>query len=184
MEISGKIKSIYMDFLNQKPNIVIEMDDDIVEEAFDFLVNKELRISFEEYKKSRSVNANAFYWKLVDALAAGLSAEGFAYKNSDVHMCLLRDYGRFTIETIPKNEEELIPMYFKYYEILGSVLIDNEEFIQVRVFQESHTLNTRDFSRLIKGAIQELGSIGLQPPPEKDASKSLEKWRVSPNGNL
>lgn len=110
-----------------------------------------------EHRQRRSLTQNAYYWAMLNKLAAKLG-----YSDSEVHKDMLRDYGVCEVFYISKA----VPLddYFKYYDV-QQVIGDS---LMVKVYKGSSHMDSSEFTRLINGMREEceLQGIDVMTPEE------------------
>lgn len=121
-----------------------------------WLYNQEKEKIFEikEYKQKRSLSQNAYAWKLINELAnkIGMSKE-------EMYMKMLKAYGQSEIISMlstinPKG-------YFKYFEEIGTGIVNNKEFTHYRIYKGSSEYDTLEMKYLLDGIIQECENVGI-----------------------
>lgn len=116
---------------------------------------------YKEKPKKRSLDANAYYWVLLDQLADVL---GLA--RDDLHKEMLHDFGTWEYNAdgspkwviLPKNEP--LPKDGYFYDTNADVTVKgqnsgNEIGHAYIVIRGSHTYDSKEMSRLINGLVQE-----------------------------
>ena len=105
-EYTGKIESLMTDWLHKEKRMVFQVDQN-AHEAMEALDGKKVTIRLCEYKKKRSLDANAYYWTLVTKLAAILLVS-----NAEIHNRMISAYGfpavigdKSVFATVPDTEE-------------------------------------------------------------------------------
>ena len=123
--------------------------------------NGTYEVSEAKSKKPRSLTQNAYYWVMLNKLAAKLRMP-----DSEVHMNMLRDYGVHDVFSI--LEDVPIDGYFRYYDIIGTGIANGKRFKHVRVYKGSSQMSSAEFSRLIDGMREEcvLQGIDVATPQE------------------
>ena len=132
-----------------------------------FEQDREKLFEINEYKEKRSLSQNAYAWKLINEIGnkVGKSKE-------EVYLQMLKDYGQHEvismISTIdPKG-------YFKYYEVIGTGIVNDKEFTHYKIFKGSSEFNTLEMKIFIDGIIQEATQLGIPTITEKE----LESMRL------
>ena len=111
-------------------------------------LDKNKRYEIKEYKERRSLNANAYAWKLIGEIGNVLRKS-----KEEVYLQILKDYGQSEIVSILSS---ISPSgYFKYYEPIGTGIVNDKEFTHYKIFKGSSEYNTREMSILIDGIVQE-----------------------------
>lgn len=179
MECIGRLKGLGIDLMSRRQKLEIEVDSDIRKE-YDKLKDKEkLRIRIVQYRKKRSLDANAYYWTLLTKLAdvIGLS-------NPEAHNMMLRGYGQSEIfdgkavyVTIPDTEEaEKKVNNATDYHLAPTSQVrlgnDGVMYRTYRLLRGSRTYDTKEMSRLIDGLITCCKEAGI---PETEIASPNEK---------
>lgn len=179
MECIGRLKSLGIDLMSRHQKLEIEIDSDIRKE-YDKLKDKDkLRIRIVQYRKKRSLDANAYYWTLLTKFAdvVGLS-------NPEAHNMMLRGYGQSEIfggkavyVTIPDTEEaEKKVNNATDYHLAPTSQVrlgnDGVMYRTYRLLRGSRTYDTKEMSRLIDGLITCCKEAGI---PETEIASPNEK---------
>lgn len=179
MECIGRLKGLGIDLMSRRQKLEIEVDSDIRKE-YDKLKDKEkLRIRIVQYRKKRSLDANAYYWTLLTKFAdvIGLS-------NPEAHNMMLRGYGQSEIfdgkavyVTIPDTEEaEKKVNNATDYHLAPTSQVrlgnDGVMYRTYRLLRGSRTYDTKEMSRLIDGLITCCKEAGI---PETEIASPNEK---------
>ena len=122
---------------------------------------KRFEVSEETSKKKRSLTQNAYYWVMLNKLAAKLRMS-----DSELHKNMLREYGVYDVFSILDN----IPIdgYFRYYDVIGHGYVNGRRFKHVKVYKGSSQMTSVEFSRLVDGMREEcvLQGIDVATPQE------------------
>lgn len=139
------------------------------EQIIKFLFNQDREKIFEikEHKEKRTLNQNAYCWKLINEMGNKLNKS-----KEEVYKEMLKDYGQCEVvsmlSTISPNG------YFKYYEEIGTGIVNNKEFIHYKIFKGSSEYDTKEMKIFIDGIIQECKQLGIETlTPEQIASMEL-----------
>ena len=131
-------------------------------------LDKDTEYEIKEYKKKRSLDQNAYAWKLITEIGNVLRKS-----KEEVYLQMLKDYGQSEIVSIlssinPKG-------YFKYYEEVGKGTVNNKEFTHYKIFKGSSEFDSKEMSIFIDGVVQEAKQLGIETlTPDKIAElKSL-----------
>ncbi|HIX67345.1 MAG TPA: hypothetical protein H9735_04350 [Candidatus Anaerostipes excrementavium] len=179
MECIGRFKGLGIDLMSKHQKLEIEIDTDIREE-YDKLKDKEkLRIRIVQYRKKRSLDANAYYWTLLTKFA-----DVIGLGNPEAHNMMLRGYGQSEIfdgravyVTIPDTEEaeKKVNNATDYHLAPTSqVRMGNDDVMYrtYRLLRGSRTYDTKEMSRLIDGLITCCKEAGI---PETEIASPNEK---------
>lgn len=118
----------------------------------------------KEKRKGRTKTQNAYYWEMLNKLAAVLGMP-----DSEVHLNMLRDWGVCHMATI--SAETPPEDCFKYFDVQRRV----GDSIEVKVYKGSSQMDTKEFTRLIDGMREECVAQGIDVmTPEEIASLKFE----------
>ena len=135
------------------------------------LKGKELKIKVVQYRKGRSLSANALFWHCVDEIAKALRRDRWS-----VYLSLLKDYGKSTYICVKPNMVESVKKQWRECMELGIVKVNGKPAIQMQVFFGSSTYDTAEMSRLIDGTIDEMRELDLPLPIPTEVTAALEAW--------
>lgn len=141
------------------------------EEILKWLFNQDKEKIFEikEKKEKRSLNANAYAWKLITEIADVLRKS-----KEEVYLQMLKDYGQFEVVSILSSVDPT--GYFKYYEAIGTGIVNNKEFTHYKIFKGSSEFDTREMSILIDGIVQEAKQLGIQTLEDLEIERLVESY--------
>lgn len=141
-------------------------------EIIQYLYNQEKDKLYEikEHKQKRSLNANAYMWVLINEIAnkVRLSKE-------EVYLNMLKSYGQSTIVSLLSDID--YNGFFKYYEVIGSSVLNNKEFTHIRVYKGSSEYNTLEMSILIDGVVQECTNLGIPTINDDELERLKGSWK-------
>lgn len=137
-------------------------------------LDKEIDIEIKSHREHRSLDANALLWACIGDMARYLVRD-----NWGLYMELLRRYGQYTtVLIIPEAVEELKKQYRAIDEV-GETEVDGVDMAYVNCYYGSSTYDTKQFSQLLEGTIQDMKDLGLEPPPSEDMKRALEQWEAT-----
>lgn len=138
---------------------------------------EEWDLTVSKVKKKRSNDANAYYWKLVDKLAAALGST-----KQEIHSQLLGDYG-----TLKTQDGEIVTLMLKsgtdpadfaeYTTYLATYPIGEEEYIVYGVCKGSSEMDSVEFSKLLDGAIYECKEMGIEVLSDIELKRLMESMK-------
>ncbi len=128
--------------------------------------------TIEHKKKKRSLNANAYCWKLCTEIANVLRAS-----KDEIYIKLLKRYGQSSIVSVT---DEAVPMFMKsvkYAEEFGHGTVNDKNFTHIKVFMGSSEYDTRQMSILIDGIVSEAKELKINTltPAELEVMKGAWK---------
>lgn len=140
-------------------------------ELIQWLLDQEPAKQFEvkEWKKRRSLNANAYAWVLISKIADSLRLS-----KEEVYLSMLKHYGQSEIVSVLSDID--VSSYFKYYEEIGRANLQGKEFIHYRIYKGSSEFDTREMAILIDGIIQEAENLGIDTLSENEINRLKSLW--------
>lgn len=145
------------------------------------IVGKDLRITVKEWREKRSLSANAYFHVLADKLRQKLGISMARCKNH-----LIASYGQFEmIGDEPMIYKTNAPEeYMQESETLHTkcVKITEEKGKKVyfyRIYRGSHTYDSAEMSKLIKGTVQECELQGIEVLSPMELERMIGKWKAS-----
>lgn len=137
-----------------------------VEEIIKYLFNEDREKIFEikEYKKHRSLTQNAYMWQLINQIGNKVSKS-----KEEVYLQMLKDYG---VSEVVSMLSSISPKgFFKYYEAIGTGIVNNKEFTHYKIYKGSSEYDTLEMKHLIDGVIQEAEQLGIPTLTENEINK-------------
>ena len=143
-------------------------------------VDTEIDIDIKEHKEKRSLNANAYFHKLVDELRQKLKISFAACKNH-----LITSYGQLEyIDDVPAViKTNIEPKRMREIETLHCLPIAVKEVEEgaywYRLYRGTHTYDSREMAMLIDGTIDECKEQGIETmtPNELERLKGYERYQ-------
>ena len=172
MKLTGKIEAVNVDFVTGVPKITFTISASEKAElmqGYDALKDVELlNIEANPFRRKRSLNANAYAWKLITEIANALRAS-----KDEIYLLMLKRYGQS--ELISVLSEIKIGYYVKYYEPAGESVLNGKTFTHYRVYKGSSEFDTREMAVLIDGIVSEAKALHIptETPAEIERMKSL-----------
>jgi hypothetical protein len=170
-ELTGKIVDVSLDYFSGKPIVRFALNElRPTEVMLDHLRSEEkLSIKIDKYREKRSLNANAYAWKLITEIGnvTRLSKE-------KVYLDMLEQYGQSEIVSILAN---INPSgYFKYYEEVGEGTVRGQLFKHYRIYKGSSEFDTKEMSIFIDGIIYEAQQLGIPTETPDQIAKMKSLW--------
>lgn len=156
MKTRGNLQDIKYS-LNKKTIITFEVE--CRPEDIEKYLNSDLDISFSKHRNKRSLDANACLWACI-----GQIAEKIRTDNWSVYLYMLERYGKYTHVVVRPEAVDDLQRQWRETKVVGDTLIDGEPMKQVLCYYGSSTYNSKEFSRLLDGAISDMSDLGLETP--------------------
>ena len=126
-------------------------------------------VKIDKHREKRSLNANAYLWKLVTEIGNVLNKS-----KEEVYLQMLIDYGQSEIVTILSEID--VKGYFKYYKLAGTSLLNGKEFNHYKIYKGSSEYDTKEMSILLNGVVQEAKNLGIKTKDDIELERLVEEW--------
>jgi len=175
-----KIKGTLVDHLilaDGRQRITVETADDFRGE-YDRLHEKEISAEIKEYRKPRSLDANAYFHVLVNKIAAvqGLS-------DDEVKRALVVRYGTVERDDDGNVIAAMLPMsadidkIYPYTRCYKTVDQDGKTYRCYLFYKRSRYMDSAEMSHLIDGTVQEAQELGIDTDTPDVIARYKEEWR-------
>lgn len=173
MKITGRITGANIDFRTGKPTVCFEINErnDFKQMVDDFKDKEKLSIEVKPYREKRSLNANAYAWKLIGEIADAVRAS-----KEEVYLMMLKRYGQSELVSVLAH----IPVagYFKYFTEQGESTLNGKQFKHYRVYKGSSEFDTREMSILVDGIVSEAKNLGIQTETPDQIAEMKSRWQT------
>ena len=176
MEFTGVIKSINQDFITGDVNITFSVNEKalIFPEYERLKTSKKLRVEAKQYRKRRSLDANAYLWVLLQKMAEVLKSDKWS-----LYLQMLKQYGQFTYIVVKPNAVESVKKQWRECEEIGEVDVNGTKAVQMLCYYGSSTYDTKQMSVLIDGVVSECEELGIETLPPTELARIKEQWGVN-----
>lgn len=177
LDTTGTIKDIDIDYKTHKAKISLLLDTkqlDIVEE----LKNEDkLNIELKKYRKHRSLDANAYFWKLLTELCELAEIDTVEeYKRRIKELGIFRQF-KIEKDNIKTFERMWTAQGIAWFcEIADTTYIGDTEFKIINAYYGSSSFNSKQMSRLIDGVVQDCKAYGIETKPQEEIESLLRSW--------
>ena len=177
MQTTGIIKDINIDYETRKPKISLLLDTKEIEIVEQLKNENKLNIDLKKYRKKRSLDANNYFWKLLQKLSELAEIDTKEeYKRRVKELGIFR---RFRIEKDNVNTFE--KMWTSqgiawFCEVFDTEIIGDTEFKIINAYYGSSSFNTKQMSRLIDGVVQDCKAYGIETKPKEEIESLLKEW--------
>lgn len=186
METQGRLKSL--DRAYPAKNAVVSFEIAATPEECEGLRDIDLDIKLTKHRKRRSLDANAYYWRLVREIARD---QGVSM--TEVHNLMLSQYGQLDILEDGSLNRAIKPVewnwmrseldHYRFSERFVRVIaqgIDGEEQEELLplywVIRGSHTYDTAEMSELIEGIVHEAAGLGIETLTPDEIAHMMELY--------
>ena len=119
--------------------------------------NLDCKIEIKKWFNKRSLDSNAYAWKLISEMADKLSLNDIVMSKDSVYFNMLRDYGQ---STFIKLMQDINPRDYgiKYFEVKQ----EDTKGTTYKVYKGSSEFDSREMTIFIKGIVQECEQLGIE----------------------
>ncbi len=126
-------------------------------------------VKIDKHREKRSLNANAYLWKLVTEIGNVLNKS-----KEEVYLQMLIDYGQSEMVSILSEID--VKGYFKYYKLAGTSILNGKEFNHYKIYKGSSEYDTKEMSILLNGVVQEAKNLGIKTKDDIELERLVEEW--------
>lgn len=177
METTGTLEEINIDYKTGKPKISLLIDDRNKLHTIEELKGIKLKIIAKKYINKRSLNANNYFWKLLQELCELAEIDTIEeYKRRIKELGIFR---RFKIEKDNVNTFEKMwtaQGIAWFCEIADTEYIGDIEFKIINAYYGSSSFNSKQMARLIDGVVQDCKIYGIETKTPAEIESLLESW--------
>jgi len=132
---------------------------------------KEIVVEVKEKRKKRSLNANAYFWQLVNKVAQKLNCT-----DQDVYRRLVKDYGvSTTLMVRPEAQEAFVQIWTEGKDSSGWFCEDLGHGV-IKAYSGTSTYNTQQMSRIIDGLVEECKELNIETLSEDELTHMKTMW--------
>lgn len=176
MKIKGSIKGISKDLTNNKYNLTLELEN-VCKEEYEALKDKELNVELKEYKKKRSLDANAYLWVLLHKMSKIMKLPA-----SEIYKMEIKEIG--VCEILPlKNEavDRFVESWSKnglgwICDIIGES--KHKGFTNIKAYYGSSVYDSKEMSILLNNVVENCKLQGIQTLDELELEKMVKEWGI------
>ena len=177
MQTTGTIKDMNIDYETRKAKISLLLDTKELEIVEQLKNENKLNIELKKYRQKRSLDANKYFWKLLQEICELAEIDTIEeYKRRVKELGIFR---RFRIET--DNVSTFEKMWTSqgiawFCEIFDTEIIGNTEFKIINAYYGSSSFNTKQMSRLIDNLVQDCKDYGIETKSQAEIDSLIESW--------
>lgn len=123
------------------------------------------------YKKKRSLNSNSYAWTLITQIADKLRSS-----KEEVYLQMLKRYGPSSVISIVEEAAEVFEKSVKYSERFGESILNNKNFVHIKVFMGSSEFSTSQMSIFLDGIISECTDLRIPTMTPNEVQRLKEQW--------
>lgn len=177
MQTTGIIEDISIDYKTRKSKISLLLDTKEIEIVEQLKNENKLNVELKKYREKRSLNANNYFWKLLQELCELAEIDTIEeYKRRVKELGIFR---RFKIEkdNIKTFEKMWTAQGIAWFcEIADTEYIGETEFKIINAYYGSSSFNTKQMSRLINDLVQDCQAYGIETKTKAEIDSLLRSW--------
>ncbi len=170
-ELTGKIQGLSQDFGTRRVTLMLTVnEDEAAKNLYDDLHEAEkLSVRIDKYREKRSLNANAYAWKLLTEIANVCRTS-----KDEVYLEMLKRYGQSEIISVLAH----IPIgeYVKYCEEAGESKLNGKLFKHYKVYKGSSEFDSREMSIFLDGIVSDAEELGIQTMTPEQIARLKSLW--------
>ena len=182
METTGRLVDVTMDILNRKLNVTFQIDTKPIEELNALGELDAIDIIAKKHRKKRSLDANAYFHVLVGKIADAMNPP---ISKARAKNMLIGRYGQQEFledgqQVVIKTNisvDEMLEQEFLHCFPCGSQKEKDADVVFYKVYRPSHALDSKEFSILLDGTVQECKVLGIETIPPAELKRMVESWR-------
>jgi len=173
MEFTGTIRGIDKNYITGEINITFSVNEkNTVLPEYEKLKDcKKLRIRAVQYRKKRSLDANAYLWVLLQKMAEVLRTDKWS-----LYLQMLKRYGKFTYIVVKPTAVEAVKKQWRECEEVGEIDVNGDKAVQMLCYYGSSTYDAKEFSILLDGVISEAKDLGIETLPSEELERMMEQY--------
>ena len=152
-------------------NLIIPLPATMEEEISKITPDKTYSVEIKQKRNSRSLDANAALWVLLNEMAVKLKTS-----KDELYLEMLSRYGVFTHVVVKPNVVDRVKAEWRTVRELGEVTVNDQTGIQLQCYFGSSTYDTQEFTRLLDGVIGEARELGITLISDADRALMLAEW--------
>lgn len=177
MEIKAQIVDIGRSYQTSRARITIETDDLSVGQSCKKFTGKDLTVAFKQYRKKRSLDANAYAWVLMDKLSASLNVP-----KKELYRGYIRNIGGNNEVVCVKTEAVQSICSGWSHNGIGWQTETFESKLEgctnITLYQGSSTYDTEQMSRLIDLIVQDCMAVGIETKTPNELAELKALWET------
>lgn len=176
-KLHGIIEDISIDYKTRKSKISLLLDTKEIEIVEQLKNENKLNIELKKYREKRSINANNYFWKLLQELCDLADIETIEeYKRRVKQLGIFKRLKIMAqdVKTVEKIWTDRGIAWF--CEIADTEYIGDTEFKIINAYYGSSSFNTKQMSRLINDLVQDCQAYGIETKSPAEIKSLLESW--------
>lgn len=176
MKSKGKLISLTRD-LDDRYILTLSVDTDIREE-FNKLFETDIQIEISKFRQKRSLDANAYFHKLVELIAEKQGISKIRCKNMMICQYGQIEYVDGEVAVIKTNvqPEQMCEQEFLHCQPCKVSIENGKEVIFYRVYRGTHTYDSHEMSKLIEGTVFDAKELGIETMTPNELERMMQLY--------
>lgn len=177
MNSVGTLQDISIDYKTNKPKITLLLEQRESIFSLEDIKDNKLSIEIKKYRKSRSIDANRYFWKLLQEVCEYKDIDTIEeYKRRVKELGIFKQFKIMTqdVKTFQKIWTDRGIAWF--CEVTDTTYIGSVEFKIINAYYGSSSYNTKQMSRLIDNLVQDCKAIGIETKTQAEINSLLKQW--------
>ena len=181
MKIRGRIVD-HLLLAGGRQRLTIETNDDFRGE-YDRLHEKEISAEIKEYRKPRSLDANAYFHVLVNKIAAAMESS-----DDEIKKWLVTKYGTLEEDGDGSAYGAMLPasadidIFYPYTKCYKSVEMNGKLYNCYLFYKRTRNMDSKEMSHLIDGAVYEAKALNIETLPPDELRSMEDLWNNHQGG--
>ena len=164
-----KAKDLELSFTyDRKPKLTVTITEGNIDHL-QALTSCDLEVEVKKYRKKRSLTANGYFWTLLAKMADVLGTS-----KDELYLSVLERYGKFTHLIVKVDAVEAFKWEWRAVRELGEVTVNGKTGIQLQCYFGSSTYDSKEFSVLLNGVIEEAKELGIETINDAEVKRLIE----------
>lgn len=177
MNSIGTLQDISIDYKTNKPKITILLERRESIFSLEEIKDSKLSIEIKKYRKSRSIDANKYFWKLLQEVCDYKDIDTIEdYKRRVKELGIFKQFKIMTqdVKTFEKIWTDRGIAWF--CETADTTYIGDTELKIINAYYGSSSYNTKQMSRLIDNLVQDCKAVGIETKTPAEIKSLLDSW--------
>lgn len=177
MQTIGTLQDISIDYKTNKPKITLLLEQRQSISRLEEIKDNKISIEIKKYRKPRSLDANKYFWKLLQEVCEYKDIDTIEdYKRRVKELGIFKQFKIMTqdVKTFEKIWTDRGIAWF--CEISDTEYIGDTEFKIINAYYGSSSYNSKQMSRLIDNLVQDCKAAGIETKSDAEINSLLESW--------
>ena len=136
--------------------------------------DKAIEVTLKLFRKKRSINANAYAWKLMTEIGEKIGQDKW-----EVYKRMLIRYSnsyQYIVINKPSYKSFIEHTSFRVVKVLSSGLFNGTKSIQLQGYWGSSTFDTKEMSVFIDGLVKECQELNIETESQEEIERLVNMW--------